>query len=58
MTVFLIIGGVGAVLLLLAVVVGDLLDSLFNFDAIGSDFFSFAGLAGFVEHWVSPVRSP
>lgn len=47
-TVFLIIGGVGAALLLLALLVGDLLDSLFNFDAIGGDFFSFAGLAGFV----------
>lgn len=48
MTVFLIIGGVGAALLLLAVLIGDLLDSLFNFDSVGSDFFSFAGLAGFV----------
>lgn len=47
-TIFLIIGGVGAALLLLALVVGDLIDSLFDFDFIGGDFFSFAGLAGFV----------
>lgn len=48
MTVFLIIGAAGAALLLLSLLIGDLLDSLFNLDAIDSDFFSFAGLAGFV----------
>lgn len=47
-SLFLIIGFVGAGLLLLAILVGDLLDGLFHFDGFGGDFFSFAGLAGFV----------
>lgn len=45
---FLVIGVVGAGLLLLAVVIGDVLDGVLHFDAIGGDFFSFAGLAGFI----------
>lgn len=47
-TLFLIIGGIGAALLLVATLIGDLLDGIFDFDSIGGDFFSFAGLAGFV----------
>lgn len=47
-SLFLIIGFVGAGLLLAAALIGDLLDSLLHFDGIGGDFFSFAGLAGFV----------
>lgn len=47
-TVFLIIGAVGAGLLLVATLIGDLLDGLLHFDDIGGDFFSFAGLAGFI----------
>lgn len=45
---FLVIGAVGAGLLLVAMVVGDLLDGVLHFDHFGGDFFSFAGLAGFV----------
>lgn len=45
---FLVIGAVGAGLLLVAMVLGDLLDGLLHFDDFGGDFFSFAGLAGFV----------
>lgn len=47
-SLFLVIGGVGSGLLLLAVLIGDLLDGLMHFDTIGGDFFSFAGLAGFI----------
>jgi membrane-bound ClpP family serine protease len=47
-SLFLIIGFVGAGLLLAAALVGDLLDGVLHFDGIGGDFFSFAGLAGFV----------
>lgn len=48
-SLFLIIGFVGAGLLLLAMLIGDLLDGLLHFDGLGGDFFSFAGLAGFVS---------
>ncbi|HHV22440.1 MAG TPA: hypothetical protein GXZ30_13050 [Propionibacterium sp.] len=47
-SVFLIIGAVGAGLLLVAVVIGDLFDGLFDFGDVGGDFFSLAGLAGFI----------
>lgn len=47
-SVFLIIGAVGAGLLLVAMLVGDLLEGLLPFDDFGGDFFSLAGLAGFV----------
>lgn len=47
-TVFLIVGAVGAVLLLAATLIGDLVDGALHFDDIGGDFFSFAGLAGFI----------
>lgn len=45
---FLVIGLVGVGLLFLAVLIGDLLDGVLHFDAFGGDFFSFAGLAGFI----------
>lgn len=47
-SVFLLVGAVGAGLLLVAMVVGDLLDGFLHVDAVGGDFFSLAGLAGFV----------
>lgn len=47
-SVFLIVGAVGAGLLLVAMVVGDLLDGALGLDEVGGDFLSFAGLAGFV----------
>lgn len=45
MTAFLIIGGVGIVLLLISLIVGDVLDGAFEF---GGDLFSGAALAGFL----------
>ena len=46
MLAFLVIGGVGAVLLLISLVVGDALDGAF--DAVGGDLLSGAALAGFL----------
>ena len=52
MTVFFVIGGVGIVLLLLALLVGDVLEGALGFDgidslnALDSDVFSTAGIAG------------
>ncbi len=52
MTIFLVIGGIGIVLLLLALLVGEVLDGLldfdgfFHFDALDSDILSTAGVAG------------
>lgn len=52
MTVFFVIGGVGIVLLLLALIVGDVLEGALGFDgidslnALDSDIFSTAGVAG------------
>ena len=48
MTVFLIIGAVGVALVLMALVVGDVLDGLFHFDALGGDLFSLSSIAAFV----------
>lgn len=48
MIVLLALGGLGVVLLLVAMLLGDLFDGLLGFDTIGGDFFSVAGLAGFV----------
>lgn len=48
MTPFLIIGGVGVVLVLLALVIGDLLDGLLHLDVLGGDLFSISSLAAFV----------
>ena len=48
MTAFLLIGGAGVVLVLLALVIGDLLDGLFHLDALGGDLFSFTSIAAFV----------
>ena len=45
MIAFLIIGGVGIVLLLISLIVGDVLDGAFDF---GGDLFSGAALAGFL----------
>ena len=48
MTLFLIIGGVGVLLVLLALIIGDLLDGLFHLDALGGDLFSFSSIAAFI----------
>ncbi|OYO09330.1 NfeD family protein [Enemella evansiae] len=48
MIVLLALGGLGVVLLLVAMLLGDLFDGLLGFDTIGGDFFSVAGLAGFI----------
>lgn len=48
MIVLLALGGLGVALLLVALLLGDFFDGLFDFDTIGGDFFSLAGLAGFV----------
>ncbi|NNG21338.1 NfeD family protein [Naumannella sp. ID2617S] len=48
MILLLTLGGVGVALLLVAMLLGDLFDGLFDFDTIGGDFFSLAGLAGFL----------
>lgn len=48
MTAFLLIGGVGVALVLLALVIGDVLDALLNLDVLGGDLFSFSSLAAFV----------
>lgn len=46
MTVFLVIGGIGVVLLFVSLVVGDLLEGVFG--GIGGDLLSGAALSGFV----------
>lgn len=48
MTTFLIIGTVGLVLVLAALLVGDVLDGLFELDALGGDLFSVSSIAAFV----------
>lgn len=48
MTLFLIIGGVGVLLVLIALIVGDLLDGLFHLDVLGGDLFSFSSIAAFI----------
>lgn len=45
---FLIIGGIGVVLLLVLLVVGDVLEGINHFEAFGGELFSSAGLAGFI----------
>ncbi|KQV77834.1 hypothetical protein ASC64_03190 [Nocardioides sp. Root122] len=46
MTVFLVVGGIGVVLLLVALVVGDVLDGAF--EGLSAGFFSTEALAGFL----------
>lgn len=52
MTVFFVIGGIGIVLLVVALVLGDVMEGVFGFDgidsigALDSDIFSTAGVAG------------
>lgn len=48
MTTFLIIGGVGIALALIALVVGDLLDGAVGLDALDNDLFSISSLSAFV----------
>ena len=46
MTAFLVIGGIGVVLLLVSLVLGDLLEGVFS--GLGGDLLSGAALSGFV----------
>ena len=48
MTAFLIIGAVGVVLVVVALLIGDVLDGAFHLDALDSDLFSLSSLAAFV----------
>ena len=48
MTAFLIIGGVGVVLVLLALLVGDVLDGMLDLDVMGGDLFSLTSISAFV----------
>jgi membrane-bound ClpP family serine protease len=47
-TAFLIIGAVGVVLVVVALLIGDVLDGAFHLDALDSDLFSLSSLAAFV----------
>ncbi|GAA4896254.1 hypothetical protein GCM10025789_12460 [Tessaracoccus lubricantis] len=48
MTAFLIIGGVGIALVLVSLLVGDVLDGLFDLDVLGGDLFSVSSISAFV----------
>ncbi|MFT3888984.1 MAG: hypothetical protein QM713_12595 [Arachnia sp.] len=48
MTPFLIIGAVGVALVVVALLVGDVLDGVFHLDALDSDLFSLSSLAAFI----------
>lgn len=48
MTAFLIIGAVGIVLVLVSLLVGDVLDGVLDFDALGGDLFSISSISAFV----------
>lgn len=48
MTPFLIIGGVGVLLVLITLLVGDLLDGVLHLDVLGGDLFSVTSIAAFV----------
>lgn len=48
MTAFLIIGAIGIALVLLSLLVGDVLDGLFDLDVLGGDLFSVSSISAFV----------
>lgn len=48
MGLFLAIGAVGLVILLLSILLGDVIDGVFDLDMLGGDLFSVAGLAAFL----------
>ncbi|HMR48074.1 MAG TPA: NfeD family protein [Arachnia sp.] len=48
MTVFLIMGAVGVVMVLLSLIFGDLIDGLFDLDFLDGDLFSLTSLAAFL----------
>ena len=48
MTFFVIIGVIGLLTVLLSILLGDILEGIFNLDALGGDLFSVAGLAAFL----------
>ena len=48
MTPFLIIGAIGIVLAVVALVVGDVLDGVLQLDALDSDLFSISSISAFV----------
>lgn len=48
MTTFLVLGGVGIALVVLALVLGDVLDGVLHLDALESDLFSVSSIAAFL----------
>ncbi|WP_040283112.1 hypothetical protein [Tessaracoccus massiliensis] len=48
MTTFLIIGGVGIALVLVSLLLGDLVDGLFDLNTLGGDLFSVSSISAFV----------
>ncbi|HSN42888.1 MAG TPA: hypothetical protein VLR88_02385, partial [Propionibacteriaceae bacterium] len=48
MTTFLIIGGVGIVLVALTLILGDVADGVLGLDALDNDLFSISSLAAFI----------
>lgn len=48
MTWFLIVGGVGLLLVLISLVVGDVVEGLFNLDFLDGDLFSLTSIAAFI----------
>lgn len=48
MTVFVTIGVLGLLILLLSILLGDVIEGVFNLDALGGDLFSVAGIAAFL----------
>lgn len=48
MITFLVLGGVGIVMVMLALVLGDLLDGVLHLDALDNDLFSVSSMAAFI----------
>ena len=48
-TLFVIVGVIGIGVLLLSILLGDIIDGLFDLDFLGGDLFSLASLAGFMS---------
>ena len=48
MTLFVVIGVIGIIVVLLSVLLGDVVDGLVDLDSLGGDLFSLAGIAAFL----------
>ncbi|MGO1383998.1 MAG: NfeD family protein [Arachnia sp.] len=48
MTLFLVIGVLGIIIVLLSILLGDIVDGLFDLDFLGGDLFSLASIAAFL----------